>query len=75
MVPGLPHSLEVLRRREFRLLFAGQAVSLTGAQAGILTDGVHTKAKIQNITPKRIHQYLDGGNVVIVAGFRGETAA
>src|SRR5512137_2160969 len=32
-----------------------KAASLTGAQAGILTDGVHTKAKIQNITPKRIH--------------------
>src|SRR6476619_1434013 len=31
------------------------AVSLTGAQAGILTDGVHTKAKIQNISPKKIH--------------------
>ena len=31
-----------------------KAVSLTGAQAGILTDGVHTKAKIQNITPKQI---------------------
>src|SRR3989442_3183791 len=50
-----------------------KAVSLTGAQAGILTDGVHTKAKIQNITPKRIHQHLDGGNVVIVAGFQGQT--
>src|SRR5437867_233843 len=50
-----------------------QAGSLTGAQAGILTDGVHTKAKIQNITPKRIHQHLDGGNVVIVAGFQGQT--
>src|SRR5205809_1630883 len=50
-----------------------QAVSLTGAQAGILTDGVHTKAKIQNITPKGIHQHLKGGNVVIVAGFQGET--
>src|SRR5881227_1729345 len=49
------------------------AVSLTGAQAGIVTDGVHTKAKIQNITPKRIHQLLDEGNVVIVAGFQGET--
>ena len=31
------------------------AVSLTGAQAGIVTDGVHTKAKIQNITPKQVH--------------------
>src|SRR6266496_3513805 len=50
-----------------------QAVSLTGAQAGIQTDGVHTKAKIQNITPKKIHQYLRDGNVVIVAGFQGET--
>jgi aspartate kinase len=50
-----------------------KAVSLTGAQAGILTDGVHTKARIQNITPRLIHEYLDGGNVVIVAGFQGQT--
>jgi aspartate kinase len=49
------------------------AVSLTGAQAGIVTDGVHTKAKIQNITPKKIHELLDEGNVVIVAGFQGQT--
>ncbi len=49
------------------------ACSLTGAQAGIVTDGVHTKAKIQNITPKRIHELLDEGNVVIVAGFQGQT--
>ncbi|MEW6305170.1 MAG: aspartate kinase [Verrucomicrobiota bacterium] len=49
------------------------AVSLTGAQAGITTDGVHTKAKIQNITPKKVHAFLDAGNVVIVAGFQGET--
>ncbi len=49
------------------------AVSLTGAQAGIVTDGVHTKAKIANITPSRIHELLDAGNVVIVAGFQGET--
>src|SRR6267143_103925 len=32
------------------------AISLTGAQAGIVTDGVHTKARIKNITPKRIHE-------------------
>ncbi len=50
------------------------AVSLTGAQAGIVTDGVHTKAKIQNITPKQIHSLLDAGNVVIVAGFQGQTS-
>jgi aspartate kinase len=51
------------------------AVSMTGAQAGIVTDGVHTKAKIHNITPKQVHEKLDEGNVVIVAGFQGETAA
>ena len=49
------------------------AVSLTGAQAGIVTDGVHTKAKIQNITPRKVHALLDAGNVVIVAGFQGQT--
>ncbi|MCZ7634963.1 MAG: aspartate kinase [Verrucomicrobia bacterium] len=49
------------------------AVSLTGAQAGIVTDRVHTKAKIQNITPRQIHALLDSGQVVIVAGFQGQT--
>jgi aspartate kinase len=49
------------------------AISLTGAQAGIVTDGVHTKAKIQNITPKKVHALLDDGRVVIVAGFQGQT--
>jgi aspartate kinase len=49
------------------------AVSLTGAQAGIVTDGVHTKAKIANITPKKVHSLLQEGNVVIVAGFQGQT--
>ena len=51
-----------------------QAVSLTGAQAGIVTDGVQTKAKIRNITPKQVHSLLDAGNVVIVAGFQGQTS-
>jgi aspartate kinase len=49
------------------------ACSMTGAQAGIVTDGVHTKAKIRNITPKHVHDLLDSGNVVIVAGFQGQT--
>ena len=49
------------------------AVSLTGAQAGIVTDVVHTKARIHNITPKKVHDLLKQGNVVIVAGFQGET--
>ena len=51
----------------------GKAISCTGAQAGIVTDGVHTKARIHNITPKQVHAALDAGNVVIVAGFQGET--
>ena len=50
-----------------------KAVSLTGAQAGIITDGVHTKAKIANITPRQIHKHLKDGSIVIVAGFQGET--
>jgi len=49
------------------------AVSLTGPQAGIVTDLVHTKARIHNITPKKVHDLLNQGNVVIVAGFQGET--
>ncbi|HXT11525.1 MAG TPA: aspartate kinase [Candidatus Angelobacter sp.] len=49
------------------------AVSLTGAQAGIVTDGVHTKAKIQNISPQSVHDFLNQGKVVIVAGFQGMT--
>ena len=50
-----------------------KAVSLTGAQAGIVTDGLHTKAKIANITPKRVHEFLDAGNIVTLAGFQGTT--
>jgi len=50
-----------------------QAASLTGAQAGIVTDGLHTKAKIANITPKRVHELLDAGNIVTIAGFQGTT--
>src|SRR5437660_82646 len=49
------------------------AVSLTGAQAGIVTAAVQTKAKIQNITPKQVHALLDAGHVVIVAGLQGQT--
>ena len=52
----------------------GKAVSLTGAQAGIVTNGVHTKAKISNVTPDQIRKHLDEGAIVIVAGFQGETS-
>lgn len=52
----------------------GKAISLTGAQAGIVTDGIHTKAKISNITPDEVHRLLDDGNIVILAGFQGRTS-
>lgn len=52
----------------------GRAVSLTGAQAGISTDGVHTKARISNITPNAVKKLLDEGNIIILAGFQGQTA-
>jgi aspartate kinase len=47
------------------------AVSYTGAQAGIFTDQVHTKAKIKTINAKPIEKDLKAGKVVIVAGFQG----
>ena len=47
------------------------AVSYTGAQAGIVTDEVFTKAKIKQIVPKYILKDLKAGKVVIVAGFQG----
>lgn len=53
----------------------GKAVSLTGAQAGISTDRVHTKARIVNITPDAVHKMLDEGNIIMLAGFQGETAS
>ncbi len=52
----------------------GKAKSLTGAQAGIATDGEHTKARITNITPDEVRRLLDGGFIVIVAGFQGQTS-
>ncbi|MDP1587187.1 MAG: aspartate kinase [Prosthecobacter sp.] len=53
----------------------GKAVSLTGAQAGISTDRVHTKARIVNITPDAVKKMLDEDNIVMLAGFQGETAS
>ena len=50
-----------------------KAISLTGAQAGIITDGIHTKAKISNITPRQIRKHLNEGYICIVAGFQGQT--
>jgi aspartate kinase len=50
----------------------GKAVSLTGAEAGILTDRAHTRAKIANISPKQIHALLADDYIVVVAGFQGQ---
>lgn len=47
------------------------AVSLTGSQSGILTNDVHTNARIIEVRPFRIEDELERGNVVIVAGFQG----
>ncbi len=47
------------------------AISFTGAQVGILTDGTHTKARLIDINVKRILQELAKGRIVIVAGFQG----
>lgn len=51
----------------------GRAISLTGAQAGILTDHRHTRARIANISPKQIQELLADDYIVVVAGFQGQT--
>jgi aspartate kinase len=48
-----------------------EAISLTGSQAGIVTDTMHTKAKIVEVRAQRIHSALDEGKIVLVAGFQG----
>ncbi len=50
------------------------AISLTGAQAGIVTDGTYGKARIAGIDPVRIRAEMADGRVVIVAGFQGQSA-
>jgi aspartate kinase len=47
------------------------AISLTGSQAGIVTDTVHGKAKIVDIRGRRVHEALDADTIVLVAGFQG----
>ncbi|MDI3280953.1 MAG: aspartate kinase, partial [Bacillota bacterium] len=46
-------------------------ISLTGGQGGIITDAVHTKAKIVHVDTSRIKRELERGKIVIVAGFQG----
>ena len=48
-----------------------EAISLTGSQAGIVTDSGHTKARIIEVKAHRIREALDSGKVVLVAGFQG----
>ena len=47
------------------------AVSMTGWQAGIHTDGIHGNARIREIDCGRVHKELDQGKIVVVAGFQG----
>lgn len=47
------------------------AISFTGGQIQMMTDSVHTKARIKSIEAKRIHNELDKGRIVLVAGFQG----
>jgi aspartate kinase len=48
-----------------------EARSFTGSQAGVITDSVHGKARIIDVTPGRIQQALEEGSIAIVAGFQG----
>ena len=50
------------------------AISLSGPQAGITTDGTYGRARIAGIEPRRVRAELEGGKVVIVAGFQGQSA-
>jgi aspartate kinase len=52
-----------------------RAVSLTGSQAGIVTDTQHGEAKILEVRARRIHEALDSGSIVLVAGFQGVSTA
>ncbi|MBC7969669.1 MAG: aspartate kinase [Verrucomicrobia bacterium] len=49
------------------------AISLTGAQVGIVTETAHTRARILQIKTERLERHLKEGNVVVVAGFQGIT--
>jgi len=48
-----------------------EALSFTGSQAGVITDSVHGKARIIDVTPGRIREAIDAGSIAIVAGFQG----
>ena len=52
-----------------------RSVALTGRQAGIMTDNLHTKAKIEKISPEKLKKSLFEGYCVVLAGFQGMTEA
>lgn len=47
------------------------AVSMTGRKAGIVTDSLHTKARIEEINPSAMNNAIKEGKIVVVAGFQG----
>ena len=48
-----------------------EAISLTGAQVGIITEAEHSRARILNIKTDRLERHLKEGKVIVVAGFQG----
>jgi aspartate kinase len=51
------------------------AISFTGSQAGVMTDGSHSSARILDVRPLRVREELDRGRVVVLAGFQGVNPA
>ena len=50
-----------------------KAISMNGQQVGIITENIHSKARIVDIKTDKIHKYLNEGNIIVVAGFQGVT--
>ena len=50
-----------------------KAISMNGQQVGIITECIHSKARIVDIKTEKLHQHLKEGNIIVVAGFQGVT--
>ncbi len=50
-----------------------KAISMNGQQVGIITECIHSKARIVDIKTEKLKKYLDAGNIIVVAGFQGVT--
>lgn len=73
----LLHAGEIISTALLAMAIAEEGVpsiSFTGSQAGMVTDGLHTQARIQEVQGERILEELGRGRVVVVAGFQGITA-